>query len=112
MLPKGKGLRYRKAKRSFWRSLLGGQPRRYSIDEDLQIMREFTILTWPDPAKELPLAFVAPGTVVACYDVPYVWFEGGVTERDNLRMEIFLGWRQDRWELLLLRLYGKGIPDS
>lgn len=112
MLPDAGALRYRASKRTFWQSLFGGQPETYSIDEDLNTLCDFAILAWPDPAKDLPLAFVAPGTVVACYDIPYHWFGAGIGRPDDLRMEIFLHLRQGRWKLLTFRLYGEGIPGT
>jgi len=112
MLPQGGGLRHRVNRPTFWQSLFGAQPAYYSVDEDLNTMCSFNILAWPDPAKDLPLAYVAADTVVACYEIPYLWYEGGVANPDDLRMEIFLRLQEGKWQLFTLRLYGRGIPGS
>ncbi len=107
-LPAERSAYYRRAGRRATRA--GSQQR--SIYDDLRTMGEFEVLNWPDPESDLPLAFVGLAAVVVCYDIPYSWPEGGIYEADNLRMEIFFVRKRGRWELHLLRLYGKGIPGS
>jgi len=112
MLPPGREVRFRTTDLTFWQRLFGAEPASYSIDEDLNTLCSFTVLAWPDPAKDLPLAYVTLDTVVACYDIPYVWYDSGIPSQDNLRMEIFLRLQQGEWRLLTFRLYGEGIPGS
>lgn len=111
MLPKDEGTRYRPGRRSFWAKLFGGEPRYHSVYRDLQMMCEFSVLRWPDPTTDLRLGFISLDMLVACYDIPYLWLQAGVSKPTNLRMEVFLRRDEEKWRVFMLRLYGEGIPE-
>ena len=102
----------RAGRRCFLQKLLGLAPASYSILQDLDSMREFQILSWPDPQKDFELIYVSPGVVAAVYEMYYMWPDGGVVEADILRMYLFFSRTEDRWRFQRIRLIGKGIPGS
>ena len=111
-LPPERDAHYRTTELSFWDKLLDAEAQEYSLYYDLELVRQFEVLHWPDFDKELPLAFLGPTYVAACYDIPYTWPQGGVDRPDTLRIRVFVISKQDKWYLHRLRLYGKGIPGT
>jgi len=109
-LPEDSASHFRGGNRTFWQRLWGDQPGLYPIYADLQTLEGLEVQRWPDPAAKMPLAFVNPAVVAACYDIPYLWPQSGGLE--NLRLEVLLSRRKDNWALQAIRLYGKGIPES
>ncbi len=87
----------------------GGREPIYSVYEDLQIMQGFEIRNWPDPDRELPIIFLAPTVLVARYNIPYTWAEGGIYTTDNLRFDIYLVYDRGTWKLSRLRLACRGL---
>ena len=90
-------------------ALLGGGASVYSVYEDLQIMQGFEIRNWPDPDKELPLVRLAPTVLIARYNIPYTWAQGGIYTTDNLRFDIYLVYNRGTWRLQRIRLAAKGL---
>ena len=111
LLPAERDAYYRKPRPSFWQRLFGSYAE-YSLYDDLERVRGFEVLHWPDADKELPLGFLGPTYVVAVYDVPYTWPEGGIDRPDNLRVELFVLCKHGEWRLHRLKLYAKGLAGT
>jgi len=111
-LPRENASRWRTGSLSFWRRLVGGRRTVRCILDDLVMVTKFDILRWPDPDRYLPTAYMSLAEVLLVYDVPYVWPQGGISQEDNLRIEIFLRKRNEQWEYHMIRFYARGIPDS
>lgn len=90
---------------------LGVQGKTYTLINDLERVRQFSFPDWPEAEERPMFAYVGPDTVMALYDIPYIWQQGGIYD-DTLRVEILLSSVRKKWQIQLLRLYGRGIPGT
>lgn len=110
-LPRRTSSHYRQAKQSWWSSLFSSAGTHW-LGDDLKRATEVNVQHWPDPENSLPVAFIGEGHVVVTYDIPYTWPEGGIGQTDDLRTEMFVVKTSDGWKLIMVRFYGKAIPES
>ncbi len=111
-LPEEDACRKRSPKLSWWRRLLRLSPGSQGIYDDLERLEEFLISDWPLAEEVYGLAYVPTRGIMAVYQVPYVWPEGGIREADILRIQIVFMKSGETWTFYTLRLSGKGIPYS
>ena len=111
MLPDTQRAHYRAGRGGLLDRLLGRAGRPFHVWEDVERLSHFRILRWPQLQNGIPLAYVGPVNVMACFDIPYAWPGGGVYD-DVLRLEVMLRKAEDGWEIRFLRLFGKAIENS
>ncbi len=112
-LPDRDVCRRRSVKLSWWQKIFsGGAGGWLSLYDDLERAKQFHFPDWPDPDEVYAWAYATPGGIMAVYEVPYVWREGGIDEPDMLSIRVIFMKTDDRWRLYTLRLIGKGIADA
>jgi len=103
--------RHRPIRLSWWQNLFSGKSGGWlSLYEDLERTKQFHFPDWPEPDEVYGWAYVPPGGVMAVYEVPYIWREGGINEPDVLRIHVIFMKMEGQWRFYTLRLSGEGIP--
>jgi hypothetical protein len=111
ILPDTEAAQKRPPQVGFWDRLFGNVRGTYSIGADVERAGKLDFPRWPDVEGQLPLAYVGPAAIMACYDVPYTWPAQEIYN-DTLRIEILLTRSEGQWNPKLLRLYGEAIPGT
>lgn len=110
-LPRNTSTHYRRGEQSWWASWFSG-PGTHWLGDDLKRVTELNVQHWPNPERSLPTAFIGEGHVVVTYSIPYTWPEGGIGQTDDLKTEMFMVKTPEEWRLMMIRFYGKAIPES
>jgi hypothetical protein len=111
-LPDKASARERPLTLSGWQSLWMSSTPGISVVEDLEMMRQFTVLAWPDPQAELQYVYDSSGTIAVFYEVPYVWLAGGIDKADILRLKFIFLKGSEGWTFYTVHLSAKAIPYS
>jgi hypothetical protein len=112
MLPKDAASRIRKPRATFWERLFsGGIPDFIPIFDDLETVEFLSVVKWPEP-DELTYGYAEGDGIMAVYEVPYSWPDGGVTEPDIMRVEVVFLRRPEGWLLRTVYLVGEAFPWS
>jgi len=107
MLPEDARFRY--VRPGLWGRLIGRDPKRVGIYEDLKIVEKLDFQYWPDPNKTLPMAHVAPGRLAVVYDLPYLSSGSGAAEPDELRLELVFQKGEEGWKLVSMLLAAQAL---
>lgn len=108
---KGSGL-FREPTRSFWQKLFGMSAPQVPLYYDFELLGKLTVTRWPQPEDPVVFCYAGSGCVAVHYELPYVWPEGGIRQKDILRMSLIFLDTQQGWAFYSIRLSGKAIPYS
>jgi hypothetical protein len=112
MLPDNAASRIRRPRTTFWERLFtGGIPDFIPIFDDLETVEFLSVRDWPAP-DDLIYGYAEGDGIMAVYEVPYVWPDGGVTEPDIMRVEVVFLRRPQGWLLSTIYLVGEAFPWS
>lgn len=112
MLPEDVRSRFREPRATFWDRLFkGGIPEFIPIFDDLETVEFLSIREWPAP-DDVSYGYAEGGGIMAVYEVPYAWPEGGITEPDIMRVEVVFLKGPEGWVLHTIYLVGEAFPWS
>jgi hypothetical protein len=108
---KGSGL-FREPTLSFWQKLFGMSVPPVPLYYDFELLGKLMVTRWPQPEDPVVFRYAGSGCVAVHYELSYVWPEGGIRQRDILRMSLIFLDTQQGWAFYSIRLSGKAIPYS